>query len=83
MTVTVEDMIPRIIHYCWFGGSPLPELAQKCTVSRLWKNERDTQRRLRYMLFRSKAVQDKEMREFCLWEKTMMHLMLLNLSYLS
>jgi hypothetical protein len=28
-------MIPRIIHYCWFGGNPLPELAQKCTAS--WK----------------------------------------------
>jgi hypothetical protein len=28
-------MIPKIIHYCWFGGNPLPELAQKCIVS--WK----------------------------------------------
>jgi len=28
-------MIPRIIHYCWFGGNPLPELAQKCIES--WK----------------------------------------------
>lgn len=26
-------MIPKIIHYCWFGGSPLPELAQKCIAS--------------------------------------------------
>ena len=26
-------MIPRIIHYCWFGGAPLPELAQKCIES--------------------------------------------------
>lgn len=26
-------MIPKIIHYCWFGGKPLPELAQKCIVS--------------------------------------------------
>lgn len=26
-------MIPRIIHYCWFGGNPLPELAQKCIAS--------------------------------------------------
>ena len=23
-------MIPKIIHYCWFGGKPLPLLAQKC-----------------------------------------------------
>lgn len=28
-------MIPKIIHYCWFGGNPLPELAQKCIAS--WK----------------------------------------------
>lgn len=28
-------MIPKIIHYCWFGGKPLPKLAQKCIAS--WK----------------------------------------------
>jgi len=28
-------MIPKIIHYCWFGGNPLPELTQKCIAS--WK----------------------------------------------
>lgn len=28
-------MIPKIIHYCWFGGNPLPEPAQKCIAS--WK----------------------------------------------
>ena len=27
------DYIPKIIHYCWFGGKPLPELAQKCIAS--------------------------------------------------
>lgn len=26
-------MIPKIIHYCWFGGSELPSLAQKCISS--------------------------------------------------
>jgi hypothetical protein len=26
-------MIPKIIHYCWFGGNPLPELAIKCIAS--------------------------------------------------
>lgn len=26
-------MIPKKIHYCWFGGSPKPELAQKCITS--------------------------------------------------
>ena len=26
-------MIPKVIHYCWFGGNPLPELAQKCIAS--------------------------------------------------
>lgn len=28
-------MIPKIIHYCWFGKHPLPPLAQKCIKS--WK----------------------------------------------
>ena len=28
-------MIPKIIHYCWFGGKPLPPLAKKCIGS--WK----------------------------------------------
>lgn len=26
-------MIPKIIHYCWFGGKPLPKLAVKCKKS--------------------------------------------------
>lgn len=26
-------MIPKKIHYCWFGGNPLPELVQKCIAS--------------------------------------------------
>lgn len=26
-------MIPKIIHYCWFGRAPLPETAQKCIAS--------------------------------------------------
>ena len=26
-------MIPKIIHYCWFGRGPMPELAQKCIAS--------------------------------------------------
>ena len=26
-------MIPKIIHYCWFGRNPLPASAQKCIVS--------------------------------------------------
>ena len=28
-------MIPKIIHYCWFGRNPKPELAEKCMES--WK----------------------------------------------
>lgn len=28
-------MIPKVIHYCWFGHSPLPKLAEKCIAS--WK----------------------------------------------
>lgn len=30
-----EYCIPKVIHYCWFGRNPLPELAQKCIES--WK----------------------------------------------
>ncbi len=26
-------MIPKIIHYCWFGRGEMPELAQKCMAS--------------------------------------------------
>lgn len=26
-------MIPKIIHYCWFGGAPLPKLAKQCIYS--------------------------------------------------
>lgn len=28
-------MIPKIIHYCWMSGAPLPELAETCIAS--WK----------------------------------------------
>ena len=28
-------MIPKIIHYCWFGGNPLPADARRCIES--WK----------------------------------------------
>ncbi|WEV75638.1 glycosyltransferase [Bifidobacterium sp. ESL0800] len=28
-------MIPKVIHYIWFGGKPLPALAEKCLAS--WK----------------------------------------------
>lgn len=28
-------MIPKVIHYCWFGGNPKPELALQCIES--WK----------------------------------------------
>ena len=28
-------MIPKIIHYCWFGGNPIPSLTKKCIKS--WK----------------------------------------------
>lgn len=30
-----QIQIPKVIHYCWFGGNPLPELAQRCIES--WK----------------------------------------------
>lgn len=35
MFFTVVVMIPKVIHYCWFGRGEMPELAQKCIAS--WK----------------------------------------------
>lgn len=42
-------MIPHIIHYCWFGGTPMPDMAQECIDTwrrlmpdweyRLWNEE--------------------------------------------
>lgn len=29
-------MIPKVIHYCWFGHNPMPELVKDCIQS--WKN---------------------------------------------
>lgn len=26
-------MIPKIIHYCWFGGKPMPKLEKRCMES--------------------------------------------------
>jgi hypothetical protein len=31
----MKNEIPKVIHYCWFGGNPLPDLAEKCIAS--WK----------------------------------------------
>ena len=28
-------MIPKVIHYCWFGKNPLPDKVKKCIES--WK----------------------------------------------
>lgn len=28
-------MIPKVIHYCWFGRNPKPELVKNCIAS--WK----------------------------------------------
>ena len=30
-----SKQIPKIIHYCWFGGKEKPELVEKCIAS--WK----------------------------------------------
>ena len=34
-TEEVRNMIPKKIHYCWFGGNPKPKLAEK--RFRSWK----------------------------------------------
>ena len=31
--VNIQNQIPKVIHYCWFGGNPLPDLAEKCIAS--------------------------------------------------
>ena len=33
MNRSLPNMIPKVIHYCWFGGKPLPPLAKKCISS--------------------------------------------------
>ena len=33
--IEMETSIPRVIHYCWFGGKPLPRIARQCMRS--WK----------------------------------------------
>ena len=35
MEKEINNMIPKIIHYCWFGPNPIPEIEKKCIVS--WK----------------------------------------------
>ena len=60
-------MIPKIIHYCWFGGNPLDEVSLKCINS--WKkyfpeyeiiqwNERNFD--ISQMDFMQKAYNDKK-----------------------
>lgn len=39
-------MIPRIIHYVWLGGNPLPELAEQCIAS--WKKHMPTWQIMRW-----------------------------------
>lgn len=33
MMKTSKKQIPKVIHYCWFGGNPLPESAKRCIAS--------------------------------------------------
>ena len=28
-----NNMIPKVVHYCWFGGNQLPDDAKKCIES--------------------------------------------------
>lgn len=34
---TLEAQIPKIIHYCWFSGNPIPDNLQKCIDT--WKDK--------------------------------------------
>lgn len=33
--ISQEPLIPKVIHYCWFSGNPMPDKLQKCLSS--WK----------------------------------------------
>lgn len=33
----MENMIPKVIHYCWFGGNEFPDIIKKCMAS--WKEK--------------------------------------------
>lgn len=33
MDIINDNQIPKIIHYCWFGGKPLTSLGKKCLAS--------------------------------------------------
>ena len=35
ITSSPHNLIPKVIHYCWFGRGPMPELVLKCIES--WK----------------------------------------------
>ena len=66
-------MIPKVIHYCWFGGKPLPESALKCINS--WKKYLPGYEIMRWD--ESKKVVAKQMRlfrEFSDEEKVVMSL---------
>lgn len=51
-------MIPKIIHYCWFGRGKMPELAEHCLASwrkflpdyelKLWNEDSFDVNRLRF-----------------------------------
>ena len=56
-------MIPKIIHYCWFGRGKMPELAEHCLASwrkflpdyelKLWNEDSFDVNRLRFMHWRN------------------------------
>ena len=33
MVDSMSSEVPKIIHYVWVGGKPLPELAERCVSS--------------------------------------------------
>lgn len=35
ITSSPHNLIPKVIHYCWFGRGPMPELVERCIAS--WK----------------------------------------------
>lgn len=32
--LSLNEMIPKIVHYCWFGNKDIPALESKCLATR-------------------------------------------------
>ena len=57
-------MIPKLIHYCWFGRGKMPDMATRCIASwkqylpdyelQLWNEDNFDVNRIPYVIFKPK-----------------------------